>query len=213
MAYVPLSTVADGNTILTSWGNQVKDNFAAGVPDIFTTKGDMAIASAGDAAGRLAVGANYQLVEALSTATLGVQYGSGVRSICWKSGAQSIPHNTLTKMQIVTVVSDDYSMLDSVNNRLVIPVGFPTRQYVIAADGYFTGHATDNTLRHLQIKVNGSAQVRDTCSQDVDGNESGLVIAKPYTLAAGDYIEAWVLQLSGGNLDFNNCFLSLYMIR
>lgn len=213
MAYVPLSTVSDGNTITSAWGNQVKDNFAAGVPDIFTTKGDLAAASANDTAGRLAVGSNYQVLEALSTATLGVQYGSGVRSICWKNSFQSIVTGVLTKVQVATAISDVYSMLDTVNNRLVIPAGFPTREYVIFADGYWDSHATDRKIRHLEIRVNGVAQVRDTRMQDVDSEAIGMCCSKPYQLAAGDYIEAWVKQNSGGNLSFRDCFLSLAMIR
>lgn len=61
-------TAADVNTYF-------RDNFAAAVPDIFTAKGDLAAASAADAAGAVAVGSNNAVLFADSTATLGVSWG------------------------------------------------------------------------------------------------------------------------------------------
>ncbi len=64
---------------LTSAGMNayVRDNFRAGVPDIFTTKGDLAVASGADAAGRLGVGSDGQILVADSGETLGVRWGNG----------------------------------------------------------------------------------------------------------------------------------------
>lgn len=69
MAYTPLSTVATGDLWTAANHNTyVKDNFAAGVPDLFTTAGDTVYASGADAAARLAIGATstfYQVVAGL----------------------------------------------------------------------------------------------------------------------------------------------------
>jgi len=57
MAYADIGDVSDGGTIETIWGDQVRANFQAGVPDIFAAEGDLAIATGADAAVALTVGA------------------------------------------------------------------------------------------------------------------------------------------------------------
>jgi len=58
MAYAPLPAKVAGDTItLANWDN-IRDDFAAGVPDIYTAKGDLAAATAADTATRLAIGAD-----------------------------------------------------------------------------------------------------------------------------------------------------------
>lgn len=213
MAYVPLTTQLSGGTILAAWGNQVKDNFAAGVPDIFTTKGDLAAATGSDAAVRVGVGTNYQLLESLSTATPGIAWGNGVYSLCTKAGAQSINSATMTKITVGTVVHDPYSMLDAVNNRITIPVGFPSRYCALVAWGWFTGHATVSKFRHLEIQVNGTAYSRQSTVQDDSSEQGNLCCFSIRQMIAGDYIEAFVKQNSGGALNFNDTYLGLFMIR
>lgn len=77
MPYNPVPTVATGDLWTASNHNTyIRDNFAAGVPDIFTTKGDLAVASAANAAGRLAVGANGQRLVADSSQSLGMKWAA-----------------------------------------------------------------------------------------------------------------------------------------
>lgn len=213
MAYVPLTTQVANGDILASWANQVKDNFAAGVPDIFTTKGDIAVASGGDTASRLSVGSDYQVLQSLASETLGLQYSSGIYSICQKSGAQSIATATMTKIPIASAISDVYSMLDVVNSRLTIPVGFPTRHYLIMAQGYWSATGTANKYRHIEIQVSGTAYTRQSSVGDDATEAIGCSTLSIATLAAGSYIEVWVKQDSGGNLNFNDTRLGLFMIR
>jgi hypothetical protein len=56
MPYSALPAKAAAETLDLSNYDNIRDNFAAGVPDIFTTKGDLAAATAADAASRVAVG-------------------------------------------------------------------------------------------------------------------------------------------------------------
>jgi len=213
MSYTPVVTAAGQAITDALWNTYIRDNLAASAPDAFTTKGDMFIASGNDAGARLAVGTDFQVLESLASATLGVQHGSGVRSAVWKSGGQAIATATTTIMQIATALSDPFSMLDAVNFRLTIPAGFPTRDYMIVAQGYWTGHATDNTYRHLEIRVNNAILARASASQDVDGEAIGLCASSTTLLAATNYVDVYVKQNSGGNLAFNDCRLSLFMIR
>lgn len=213
MAYVPLSTVVSGNTILTSWGNQVKDNFAAGVPDLFTTKGDIAIASGNDAASRLGVGSDFQLAHAKASATLGIEYSSGVYAIA-TGGAQSISDNTNTKVQIATAVSDTYSFLDAANFRLTVPVGFPTRYYLVVASGAFAAHATAGKYRDIQIFRNTGAIVKQSGTQEVGGSlPTYLSTSFVVSLAAADYVEMWCLQQTSTSINISSNTLGLFMIR
>ena len=52
----------------------VKDNLASGVPDLFTTKGDIAVATAADVGARQGVGANGGFLVANSAVTNGLQW-------------------------------------------------------------------------------------------------------------------------------------------
>lgn len=75
MAYTPVPAVVAGDWIdetfiNTYWG----DNMAAGVPDIFTAKGQLAVASGADAAGALSVGSDTKVLMADSAQSLGVKW-------------------------------------------------------------------------------------------------------------------------------------------
>jgi len=77
MGYTPLPTLATGDIWTAANHNTyIRDNFAAGVPDLFTTKGDLAAASGANAAGRLAAGADGLHLVADSAQTLGLRWKS-----------------------------------------------------------------------------------------------------------------------------------------
>lgn len=213
MAYVPLTTQSAGGTILAAWANQVKDNFAAGVPDLFTTKGDIAVGTGADAGARLAAGTDYQVLQTRAAATLGAEWGSGIYSLCSHLAAQSIPNGSLTKLNIDAAVQDPSSMLDAINFRLTIPVGFPTRQYMVMASGYFSGHATVDKNRGIFIYNNGSLYMGQNSQQDDASADVYISTMQQISLAATNYVELYVLQSSGTSINFNNGRLGLFMIR
>jgi len=63
MAYSPVPTVATGDLWTASNHNTyIRDNFAAGVPDIFQAAGDLVYASGADAAARLPIGNTGQIL-------------------------------------------------------------------------------------------------------------------------------------------------------
>jgi len=64
MAYNAIPTITTGDVATASWGNTyLKDNFAAGVPDIFTTDGDMAVGTGANTAERVSVMDSSNLVK------------------------------------------------------------------------------------------------------------------------------------------------------
>lgn len=77
MAYTAVPTVATGDLWTAANHNTyIRDNFAAGIPDIFTTKGDIAVATASDAAARLGVGSDGQLLTADSSQSTGLKWSA-----------------------------------------------------------------------------------------------------------------------------------------
>lgn len=75
MAYVAIPHKGVGETVSATEYNVIADNFVAGVPDIFTTKGDIAAATAANAASRLAVGSNDEVLIAASGEATGIKWG------------------------------------------------------------------------------------------------------------------------------------------
>lgn len=104
MAYNAVPTVATGDPWTAANHNTyIRDNFAAGVPDIFTTKGDLAVASAANAAGRLGVGSNNQVLMADSAQSLGVKWGNNVvlftdvkTNASWSGSSKSVADYDIT---------------------------------------------------------------------------------------------------------------------
>lgn len=67
MAYTPLPSVATGDLWSASDHNTyIRANFAAGVPDIFTTAGDMVYGTAADVAARLGIGSTDAILRVVS---------------------------------------------------------------------------------------------------------------------------------------------------
>lgn len=101
MAYTAVPIVATGDLWTASNHNTyIRDNFAAGVPDIFTTKGDLAAATAANAATRVPVGANGNLLLADSAQSGGMKW-IGLSEMTYParaylSAVQGITSSTLT---------------------------------------------------------------------------------------------------------------------
>src|SRR3989304_3025942 len=75
MAYTVVPTQNTGDLWSAANHNQyIKDNFAAGVPDSFTTKGDLFVATGADVGARQGVGANGGFLVANSAVTNGLQW-------------------------------------------------------------------------------------------------------------------------------------------
>ncbi len=75
MAYNPVPTVATGDLWTASNHNTyIRDNFAAGVPDILAAKGDLVVGTGPNAATRLAIGSNGQRLVADSAQPTGVKW-------------------------------------------------------------------------------------------------------------------------------------------
>jgi len=93
-------------------------------------------------------------------------------------------------------------------------VGFPSRDYFCVANCYWTAAGTANKFRSINIKVSGATYYSGNSSVGDDATNSiYLTTSSIVTLAAAGYIEVWVQQNSGGNLNVNEVKLGLFMIR
>lgn len=77
MSYTPVPTYVTGDLFTAANANTYwRDNFAAGVPDIFEAAGDLAVGAGENAAVRLAIGAAYQ-VQRVKADLSGLEYVDG----------------------------------------------------------------------------------------------------------------------------------------
>lgn len=143
MAYNTVPTVATGQPWTANDMNiYVKDNFAAGIPDIFTTKGDLAVASGADAAARLAVGTNNAILWAESSQIYGMRWSDFPHARACRAAAQTVT----TTPSLLTYTSISYDQGD------------------IEDSGYFlakvTGYYLITVLYHFQ--PSGSSPLYDS---------------------------------------------------
>jgi hypothetical protein len=134
MAYTVVKTVTDG----MAWTGKdcntyFRDNFAASVPDIFTTKGDLAAATGGDAAERVGAGANADMLFCDSASTCGLiwkgQTWPKVRAKGDNSNQNGNFNNTWTKSVVYDSETFDVTAAFASNGFTPVTPGF----YVIGA--------------------------------------------------------------------------------
>ena len=177
-------------------------------PTLLTAKGDLISATAASTVARLAVGSDSQILVADSTAATGLKWATPASGTTfagvsvYNSANQSIANNTATALTFDSEYFDTnaYHSTSTNTTRLTVPAG-KAGYYLITANGNFSLNATGS--RGLAFFKNGSYL---RYSNDVIGNASyyvGPSLTVVYNLAEADYIELFVTQTSGGNLNFD----------
>ena len=206
MAYVALTSKSPGDTYTAAEHNQLRDNLIASVPDVFTTKGDIAVATAADAASRLGVGANDTVLTAASGETTGLKWSAGPNSIY-------ASYNTNTDQTAGTGAAYLIDFEDKIfDTDSAVTVGaawkftVPTDHdgyYLVCACVYLESSAAWGVNEYAQLwlyKNNaadtllGSLYMHAAGTYNVSVNGSTIV-----SLAATDYIDVRLLQNSGSN--------------
>jgi hypothetical protein len=178
MAYTAWVNRATGYVALATDWNIIGANFAAGVPDIFTAKGDIAVATAADAASPLAVGANGTLLTAASGEATGLGWTtpSVARSYArYKISAEfALPNNAATLVNYDTVVyDDDTAVTTGAAWKFTVPASH---------DGYFLVCAS------ILIKSNANWTAAEKMELQLFKNNSiYCVLASTYAQATGTY--------------------------
>jgi hypothetical protein len=198
MAFVDTGDVVSGTIITEGWGDQVRANFLAGVPAIFSVKGDLAIATAPLTAARLAVGADDSTLLADSGTATGLawQIQPAVRVYsnvafdpmpdAWDS--IDFTHERFDTDGLWTVVAA---------SRITIPAG-GDGLYLIGANIALDldGEVDGRVMIGLRLLLNNAtviAQHRVIEMQNEGGTAAGeIAVSTAYALAATDYVEAQV---------------------
>jgi hypothetical protein len=112
MAYTPVPTVTTGDLWTAANHNMyIRDNFAAGVPDLYTTKGDLAAATGADAAARLAVGANSTRLVADSAESTGLKWSINPMAKYKRQTTATLATGDWRLIDYATVIYDSDSLV------------------------------------------------------------------------------------------------------
>lgn len=211
MAYNTPPTKADGDVFTgAEFNTYVRDNFVAGVPDIMAAKGDLAVASGPDAAARLAVGSNGQILIADSGATHGVNWSFPIApKVRLRVSGFTLNNLAPTAIQFSTEDVDTHAFanLGTFNTRVTIPAGLAGDYMLIAMVNFGTAAG----LKEVGFRKNGSAVPNEIAKFDPAGAWA-VSHTITITLAAGDYIELYATQGSGGNINATLITLSVIKI-
>lgn len=135
MAYTELASQITGdNWTALEMNKYVKDNFAAGIPDIFTTKGDLAAASGANAAVRIPVGSNGDFLFADSGQTGGVTFGSPLALLMTGEDGANLACSSATDTLITNYSEERHDLGDA----------FASDIYTVPHAGYYVVYIHGN---------------------------------------------------------------------
>jgi hypothetical protein len=198
MAYASVPTVATGDLWTAANHNSyIRDNFAAGVPDIFTTKGDLAVASGPDAAGRLGISANGLILQADSAQGLGMRWAFNQVAVSLSKSGWTLVNNTDTLIPWGSEDLDTHNLVDLVADatKVTIPAGLGG-WYLVTSNISFSDQ---NGTKTLTIWKNGVALNAGQVNVNPQ-YAKGLSIAKMVYLADTDYLQIKAMQARGTDL-------------
>lgn len=117
-----------------------------------------------------------------------------------KSGLQTISTGTATAITFDQERFDSDAFHSTVTNtsRMTIPSGMDG-YYLIGGNINWAGGATG--IRDIAIRLNGTTYIAYQREEGLDSNDLPMNITTFYQLAAADYVELYVNQTSGGNLN------------
>jgi len=170
-----------------------------------TTKGDLFGYSTADA--RIPVGSDGQVLTADSAETLGVKWatpaaGGFVGASVYKSSAQGINNttNTAISFDLENFDTDSFHDNSTNNSRLTIPAG-KSGKYLVTGVAAFAANATG--VRRWIFYKNGTAAMNVGGISAASAGDTRVSCSWLADLTAGDYVEFYCYQSSGGSLNIS----------
>lgn len=194
MGYSPLPTVVTGDSWTAANANTYwRDNFAAGVPDIFEAAGDLAYGSNINAAAKLVLGSARQRLTVSDAGLPAWKYPQIIGCDLWREAVMSIPDNTYTKVEFDTEKFDTVSMWSSTDSdAIIIPY---TGVWQVNVWVNFSGDTSTNS-----IAVKGQIIMNTRLSWWVSAS-----LVKKYTAAEEIYVSLLKIVGSTSNIQKVHC--------
>jgi hypothetical protein len=204
MAYSALPAKSSSDTLTLGNYNAIKGNFEAGVPDIFTAKGDLAAGTAADTAAPLAVGNDDDILVPDSSESTGLAWQIQPAARVRNSGAIDPATSSWVTLTFDTEVFDVNGMHSTVSNtsRLTVPTD-GDGLYLIGGNVKFdtSGTATGSSLKGVQILLNGATTIAQNLIGVVHSSyDITIQVQTLYSLSAADYVELRVYTNSDVNV-------------
>lgn len=206
MSYSTMNPKSTGDIPDENDWNQIVDNFAAGIPDIFTGKGQLVVGSGADAAGVLAVGANGNVLIANSGETLGVKWEGGLGTILARakvSSTKSLPNTTKTIVDFDTVDFDtDSAITTGASWKFTAPAsGYYLVQAAVVLESSNAWSASE--IFYVEVFKNGSVftKLAHQSAHEAGTYVIGLNGLTIIELSQNDYIDIRAYQNSGSAIN------------
>ena len=209
MAYTVIPTQKVGELWTAADSNLVSANFAAGIPDIFTTKGDIAVATAADVAARLPVGNNGDMLVADSGEATGVKWLQPGKSFAkyTRTTTLACASGSTVRLDFATQVYDtDSAVTTGASWKYETPAtGFYHVDIMITLEASSAWAYTEAG----QIIVYGSSEyslnnwAQKPISSATGGFRISFVLSGGFTLDAGDDLYATFKQTSGSAINID----------
>lgn len=208
MAYSAMPAKVGGDTITLANYDNIRDNFAAGVPDIYTAKGDLAAGTAADTATRVAVGADDSTLVADSAQANGLRWQIQPAARVYNDDDIEIDADTWTT---VTFNQERYDT-DGCHSTLA-----QTGRLTVPANGDGIYHIGGNVeikmpgleganSTGMEIRLNGADPIAKAFGQYERAVNPWIVVSCDYALVAADYVELRCYSLNGYDINCSpNC--------
>lgn len=136
-----------------------------------------------------------------------------IGAIISEATAQSLTNDTptaLTSNDAEILDTDGFHDTGSNTSRFTIPAGLGTRQYLITATVFFAAHATG--FRQVSVYKGGADQSIQQRTPSYAAIGQYVSLAQIFTLSAGEYVELFASQTSGGALNASLSRFAIYLL-
>ena len=196
MAYTAVPTKAAGDTLTeTNWNTHIRDNFAAGVPDIIVDKGDLVAGTAADAAARVAVGTvDHSILVPDTTEATGLEWQDVPAARVYNSSAIDPATSSWVSLAFDSERTDIQGMHSASSQRLTVPAGGGGLYLVGGCVEFDTASkGTGGGTYGMRILLNGTTVIAQQLQGLLHGNYAiSMTIQTLYQMPAADYV---VLQV------------------